>query len=320
MTQSRFRPERIPAAFFGMVLGIFGIGNAWRHAASLWQIPSLAGDLIVGLAIGVWLLLSLAFGYKWLRHTGLARGELDDPHAGSFVSLFPATTILVAIGLLPWLPEVGRVLLVGGVLLQLGIAAWGNAGLWRGRHVSTATTPGFYLPTVASNFISAIGLASYGHRELGMLFLGAGLFSWLMLEPLILHRLRNEAELPAPQRPVIGIQLAPAFVACLAWLAVNGGQIDVFAHLLFGYGVLQLLFLARLLPWVMQQPFSPGYWAYSFGITAMATTGLHLATATTDDLVRLLALGLFWLANLLIALLLLRTLHLLASGRLLPRG
>ncbi|SQC40844.1 Tellurite resistance protein TehA [Klebsiella pneumoniae] len=53
-----------------------------------------------------------------------------------------------------------------------------------------------------------------------------------------------------------GIQLAPALVACSAWLSVNGGEADTFAKLLFGYGLLQLLFMLRLMPWYLRQPFN----------------------------------------------------------------
>ena len=46
--------------------------------------------------------------------------------------------------------------------------------------------------------------------------------------------------------------------------------------MLFGYGLLQLLFMLRLLPWYMSQPFNASFWSFSFGVSALATTGLHL--------------------------------------------
>ncbi|MFP1558818.1 hypothetical protein ACLB1T_26815 [Escherichia coli] len=57
------------------------------------------------------------------------------------------------------------------------------------------------------------------------MFLGAGVFSWLSLEPVILQRLRSSGELPTALRTSLGIQLAPALVACSAWLSVNGGEV-----------------------------------------------------------------------------------------------
>ncbi len=180
-----------------------------------------------------------------------------------------------------------------------------------------ATTPGLYLPTVANNFISAMACGALGFTDGGLVFLGAGVFSWLSLEPAILQRLRSAGELPTPLRTSLGIQLAPALVACSAWLSVNGGEADTFAKLLFGYGLLQLLFMLRLMPWYLRQPFNASFWSFSFGISALATTGLHLGQARADGFFHHLAMPLFIFSNLVVGLLLLRTILLLVSGKLL---
>ncbi len=181
-----------------------------------------------------------------------------------------------------WCRPLAIGLFVPGVALQLAYAAWQSGGLWRGNHPREATTPGLYLPTVANNFISAMACGALGFSDAGLVFLGAGVFSWLSLEPAILQRLRSAGELPTPLRTSLGIQLAPALVACSAWLSVNGGEADTFAKLLFGYGLLQLLFMLRLMPWYLRQPFNASFWSFSFGISALATTGLHLGQARGD--------------------------------------
>ncbi len=114
-----------------------------------------------------------------------------------------------------------------------------------------------------------------------------------------------------------GDPAAPALVACSAWLSVNGGEADTFAKLLFGYGLLQLLFMLRLMPWYLRQPFNASFWSFSFGISALATTGLHLGQARGDGFFHHLAMPLFIFSNLVVGLLLLRTALLLVSGKLL---
>ncbi|MCS5873451.1 hypothetical protein LN650_14710 [Klebsiella pneumoniae subsp. pneumoniae] len=149
------------------------------------------------------------------------------------------------------------------------------------------------------------------------MFLGAGVFSWLSLEPAILQRLRSAGELPTPLRTSLGIQLAPALVACSAWLSVNGGEADTFAKLLFGYGLLQLLFMLRLMPWYLRQPFNASFWSFSFGIFR---AGHHRSASRPGQGRRLfhhLAMPLFIFSNLVVGLLLLRTALLLVSGKLL---
>ncbi|MCD4630240.1 dicarboxylate transporter/tellurite-resistance protein TehA, partial [Proteus mirabilis] len=100
----------------------------------------------------------------------------------------------------PWYRPLAMGLFSVGVVIQLVYAAWQTAGLWRGSHPQEATTPGLYLPTVDNNFISAMACGALGYTDAGLVFLGAGVFSWLSLEPVILQRLRSAGELPTAMR------------------------------------------------------------------------------------------------------------------------
>lgn len=318
-TQATERVLNLPAGYYGMVLGTIGMGFAWRYASTLWPVTRWPGEILVTLAMVIWLLLTVAFITRAVRFPRSVLAEMRHPVMSSFVSLFPATTMLVAIGFVPWYRPLALVLFAVGVVVQLSYAAWQSAGLWRGKHPEEATTPGLYLPTVANNFISAMACGALGFHDAGLVFLGAGVFSWLSLEPVILQRLRSAGELPAAMRSSLGIQLAPALVACSAWFSVNGGEADTFAKMLFGYGLLQLLFTLRLMPWYLAQPFNASFWSFSFGVSALATTGLHLGQSSPSGFFHAIAIPLFIFTNAIIALLLVRTFILLMQGKLLVR-
>ncbi|WP_313105326.1 dicarboxylate transporter/tellurite-resistance protein TehA [Pseudescherichia vulneris] len=310
----------LPSGYFGMVLGIIGTGLAWRYAASVYPVSPVPGLALISLAIGIWTVLAVLFIARLIRHSGTVMDEIRHPIKSSFVSLFPATTMLVSIGVTPWAYYLALVLFVLGAAAQLFYASWQGAGLWRGNHPATATTPGLYLPTVANNFISAMACGALGFHDVGLLFLGAGVISWITLEPSIVHRLRTAGEMPLEVRPSLGIQMAPAFVACSAWLSLNGGQADVFAKMLFGYGLLQMLFMIRLLPWYSKQPFNPAFWAFSFGVASLANTSLHLGHSAPGGALYAISIPLFIGANLVIAFLILRTFMLLIRRKLLIRS
>ena len=319
-TPSTERVLNLPAGYYGMVLGTIGMGFAWCYASTIWPVTRWPGEILVTLAMVIWGLLTVAFITRAVRFPRSVLAEMRHPVMSSFVSLFPATTMLVAIGFVPCYRPLALVLFSVGVVVQLGYAAWQSAGLWRGKHPEEATTPGLYLPTVANNFISAMACGALGFHDAGLVFLGAGVFSWLSLEPVILQRLRSAGELPAAMRTSLGIQLAPALVACSAWLSVNGGQADTFAKMLFGYGLLQLLFTLRLMPWYLSQPFNASFWSFSFGVSALATTGLHLGQSSPSGFFHAIAIPLFIFTNAIIALLLVRTFILLMQGKLLVRA
>ncbi len=305
----------VPAAYFGMVLGLVGLGSAWRFAALHNGMSSLPGEGLMALGTLVWAALSCVFVYKWLFRRDAALAEVRHPVQGCCVSLFPCAGMLVGLAVVPYSRSAALWFIVPGAIGQLAFAVWRSAGLLRGRHTPEAATPAQYLPAVAGNLISAITLGSAGCSEWGVLFLGAGFFAWLSLESTTLARLRTLGELPAPQRPLLGIQIAPPLVACTAYLAVNGGVPDLFAQALYGYGLLQLLFMIRLWRWIFEQPFSPAFWSFSFGIASLAAAGLRLAVHDPEGPFGLLAPLLFLFANLVIGLLILATLLRIFQGR-----
>ena len=148
---------------------------------------------------------------------------------------------------------------------------------------------------------------------------GAGLFSWLAIESVLLHRLYTVTSMPAPLRPTLGIQLAPPTVGGVAYLSVTSGAPDLLAYAMLGYGLLQALLLLRLLPWIRQQPFAPSYWALTFGATTLAAVPLDMMERGATGAVASIAPYLFVAANIVVALIAFATLRLMLQGRLLPK-
>lgn len=74
----------------------------------------------------------------------------------------------------------------------------------------------------------------------------------------------------------------------------------------------------RLVRWFFAGGFSPGMWAFSFGLSAMANASLRLLQSQRGADMQVLAWGLFALANLLLIGLMVKTLWLLLRGKLLP--
>lgn len=310
--------HRVPASFFGMVLGVFGLGSAWRYGASVGLVPHWVGEAGVLAGCAVWTVLAVVYVMRLVTDRAGVAAEWRDPLTFSFISLFPAGAVLVAAGLHPYVPVVAWVLLWFGVVGQLVFVTWRCAPLWTGTQPLEATTPALYLPFVAANFISAIGLGVLGQAQLGYLFLGAGVISWLTLEPLITHRLRTGTPTAPPARGAVGVQLAPAFVACYAYLSVNGGHVDAVALVLVGYGVLQLLLVARLWRWFLAAGFRPGLWAFSFGFAAMVNCGLRITQSSPDTAVQVVAVALVVVGTAAVLALVVGTVALLVRGRLLP--
>lgn len=315
---NRLKLPMVPASFFGIVLGLAGLGNAWRVAHRVWQMPAAVGEMILAIATLVWLTLLAFYIAKWIVARPYAISELGHPVQCCFVGLIGVTAMLIAVSALPYSRGVAMTLFIAGMLYTVGFAVWRTGGLWQGGRDVAHTTAILYLPTVAGSFVTAAVAATLGYSGWGELAFGAGLFSWLAIESVLVQRLYTAEALPPPIRPSLGIQLAPPPVCALAYLSLTEGPPTLFVHALIGYGLLQVLVLARMLPWIRAQAFSAGYWAFSFGISALAAAPLRLIERGETGPIAQLAPYLFVGANVAIGLMAAGTLYLLLRGKLLP--
>lgn len=314
-----FSLPSVPAAFFGIVLGLAGLGNAWRAATEAWHLPSAIGEALMAAAIIVWAILVILYSLKWVFMRQDALAEALHPVQCCFIGLGGVSTMLISLAILPYNHMAALVLFLAGAVFTLGFGVWRTGLLWQGGREPAATTPVLYLPTVAGGFVAAAAASAFGFAEWGQLAFGAALLSWLAIESVLLHRFYTLPEMPVALRPTLGIQLAPPAVGAVAYYAVNGGHADLVVNALLGYGILQALILLRLLPWLLKQPFTASYWAYSFGVAALTTTPLRMIAHGQSGPVTQIAPVLFGAANIVIGLIALGTIRLLLQGRLLPK-
>jgi tellurite resistance protein len=319
---TRFRLPAIPVSFFSIAVGLLALGNAWRAAVRLWALPAWAAAAVSAIGLVVWGALLVLYALTWLRHGAQARAELQHPLQSSFVALVPVSSLLAAVALQPLAPALGFAVFIVALLASLGIGAWLFGRIWQGGLTPELVTPAVYLPAVAQNFVAALAAAVFGWPQVGLWFFGAGLLSWLAIESTILNRLGTRGALPAAMRPLLGIQLAPPVVGGVAWMALGqpgaDASSDLFAQALLGYGLYQALLLARLLPWIRAQGFTPSYWGFSFGVAALPTLAMRLAAHGGDGAVQWLAPIAFAVANAIVLALVVGTLRLWIGGRLLP--
>jgi tellurite resistance protein len=295
----------VPAGFFGIVLGLAGLGSGWRLAAHIWSITPFIGEAVSLLAATVWLLLMILYVAKWIWLRAEALAEFHHPVLCCFVGIVPVTTALVGWVIRPyWYPP--AVVLAGvGVVGQLVFGVYRTGALWQGGRDHGTTTP-------------TLVLSAFGHSSWAVPFFGAGLLSWLAIESVLLHRLYVVSELPPLLRPTLGIQLAPPAVGCAAYFSIAPGPPDLFAQGLIGYALFQALVLIRLLPWIARQPFSASYWAFSFGVSALGLDMLRCVERGDTGPLAIAAPYVFAIANIIIGALAAGTLLQMLRGKLLP--
>jgi tellurite resistance protein len=307
----------VPASFFGIVLGLAGLGNALRAATAAWHLPAAIGEALIAVATVVRAILTVLYGLKWVFRRQDATIKVLHPIQCCFIGRGSVSTMLIALAVLPYSRPLALVLFGAGGLFTLNFAVWRTGLLWQGGREPATTAPVLYLPTLTAGFIGAAAAAAFGYPAWGQFAFGAPLLAWLAIECVLPHRAYTLPEMPIALRPTLGIQLAPPAVGAVAYYAVNRGHAEVVVNALLGYGVLQALILLRLLPWLMKQPFTASYWAYTFAATALTTIPLRMIAHGQTGPATQIAQVLFLAANVVIALSALATIRLLLKGRLL---
>jgi tellurite resistance protein len=305
----------IPASYFGMVLGLGGLAGTWRAAHSAWGVPAGIGEAIFSLAALTWLLVTSLYLWKWLYALDLAKAEAAHPVHCCFIGLGGVATSIMALGALPYSRLAALILFAAGAAFTLGFGIWRTGLLWQGQREAEATTPVLLLPIVAGGFVTAIVAGALGWHEWARLAFGAAFFSWLAIESVVLGRLYTAVTLPVALRPTLGIQLAPAAVGSVAYLAIGADPSSFVPQAMLGYALLQGLLLIRLWRWITEQPFAPSYWGVTFGATALPTAFIRISAASPGHPFAGLSVFLFVIANLTVAAIALRTLVILAGPK-----
>lgn len=308
----------VPASLFSIVLGTAGLGTAWRAAEKLWSLPGAISEIIMAVAALVWAVLLVLYLLKWMAASPAAKAEIANPVQCCFVGLIGVATMLVAVGLLPYIYVVAAILFALGAAFTLGFGIWRTGFIWRGDRDPKSTTAVLYLPLVAGCFVLGNGLSQFGLPDWGQFAFGAGFFSWLAIESVLLQRLYTTEALAEALRPTLGIMLAPPAVGALTLINATGTNGDIIVHAMLGYAVLQAVILARMGLWISRR-FVPSLWAFSFGATALASATIVLAARGDNGAIHALAPIAFATANILVLALAIGTLALLLTGKLLPK-
>lgn len=308
----------VPVAFFGMAVGTLALSQAWLVAERLWHVALSPSRWLGVLGLALWAALLTAHVCRWCWRRDAVLAELRDPVASSLAALGPVSTMLASVALLSWSRPGAMALWMLGMVWQVLLGLWIYGRFWKGGHAPASVTAAVYLPAVAQNLVAGMASAAFGWTQLGTLFFGAGMFSWLALESMILSRAAISTPLPEGQRPLLGIQIAPAVVAGVCYTSLRPDSVDFFVQMLLGYGLYQTALALRLLPWIRRQPFAPSYWSFSFGVAALANLTLRLHERMPTPLTAVLSPLALAGASLVIGGLMLGTAHLAWRGRLLP--
>lgn len=282
MTQADHNLEHIPCRLqarcivnaqtplFAITMGHAGLGLAWRAAHSAFGIPAIIGELLMALAFTSFVLVTVLFV---LRSIWCPRGVMDDYHHPVRMNFFPAISdglLLLAAGAYPYSQSVATVLWGAGTLIHLFLSVSIMARWLRCNTEIDQANPAWFIPIVSHLLVPLAGVP-LGYIMISWSFFAIGLTFWIPFFTIMLYRLIFHDPLPPRMAPMLFILIAPPAVGLIAYLKLNGGQVDILTHILAATAIFIALVIGRLTAMFLHIPFALSWWAYTFPSAALAT-------------------------------------------------
>ena len=280
--------EHFPLSAFAIIMGIVGLGLAWRDAAHLFPVPRLAGEIIIGFGAGFYLAVLTIYILKVAKHRDPCVTDARDPSACNYLAAITIGLMLVAAGLTPYNASIAESLWLAGVGAHVLVKVWVVGRLWMGGGYSLeAISPAWFIPVVGSVVAPLTGSA-FGYADLNWMIFGCAVFFWIAVFALNIVRFLSQPPLAPLQRPAMTIFLAPPALCFAAYVELQGGYVDMFANMLMGLTAITALILLVRVRDLAEAPFSMRWWSFTFPLAALAKAVLlyhwHADTTVTAAL------------------------------------
>jgi tellurite resistance protein len=255
-------------------MGTGGVGLAWREAAQVLHAPPIIGEALLLLTAIVWVLLVGLHLYLAAVHTEAFLTELRHPVRCAFAAAPTIGLMILAAAVHPYVPGAGAVLWSVAVLLHLLVAMLLLRRIVAGRGEAAMMAPPLLIPFVGNILAPAFGVRM-GFLDASWMMFGIGLLLWLVVMPMLMHRLLTGPPLPPPLRPAVAIFVAPPAVGAVA-LAGLSGTAHGPALMLVGIAILIGAVVLSLAGEITAVPFGPAWWGLTFPSAAFAIMTLQL--------------------------------------------
>ncbi len=259
-------------AIFPPILGLFGLGLAWRQAVVVFGIPAFVGEALLGAVSLLMAFAVLAYLAKVLRKPAAFVQDLRILAGRSGLSAATGALMLLAAVLVPYATDAARLTLIVAVAAHAAVAFTVVLVLWSAPFEQRRMTPVWHLIFVGF-IIAPIAAIPLGAVHISQFFL-------VVTVPLattiwIGHFLVTRGHVvPPPLRPFLAIHLSPL---CLFGLAAGLMGFWGIAAALGWLAILVLAVFGLQLRYLLQSGFSPIWGAFAFPLAAFINLMLLLA-------------------------------------------
>lgn len=260
-----------PINLFGAVMGLSGLALGFQAAHEQLGIPITIFYSLALITTIIFLVFSILYSVKLLRHSNSVIAEFNHPVLLHFFPTFSISLLLLSLIFRDIAFDLAQIMWVLGSIVQFSLLVhilsnWIHHEKWQ----ITDMNPAWFIPVVGA-IVVPLGAVHFSNVELGWFFFSIGLVFWLILSSIVMYRLFFHPPMLKVLEPTLFILIAPPSVGFIAYMSLQGmAGVDEFARILYYIGLfLTILLLSQFMRFI-RIPFSLAWWAYTFPLAAIS--------------------------------------------------
>ena len=261
--------RRIPPAIFPSIMGLYGLGLAWRRGVVVFDLPAGIAETILGAVTLLFLFSLLAYSVKLLRRPAVILDELRILPGRAGMAAMVLCLYLLSITVAPYSAPLARVILWLGFAVHGGFALLFIHQLATGPAEQRRITPVWHLVFVGP-VIGALAATVFEQYLLALAIFVATAVMAALIWAVSAEQMVKET-VPAPLRPLLAIHLAPL---ALFGLVADALDLEAVALGCAGIAALVVLWCVVRVRWLTEAGFSELWGAFTFPIAATASLWL----------------------------------------------
>lgn len=309
------RLQKFPISFFSIIMGLGGFSIVTQR---LYQANILGidiGQYALWATTAIFLLISVIYLTKLIKHPHSVRQEFDNPIAINFFPAFSISILLLALGFSSVNQAIARYLAITGSIIHFlftirVISIW----IFHDKFEMVHMNPAWFIPPVGNIIIPLLG-NTYLPTELLWFFFSVGISFWFILLVIFFNRIIFHHPLPDNLLPTKFILIAPSAVGFIALTQLTGG-LSPFSNILYYLSLFwAILLFSQIKPFLMIK-FELSWWAYSFPLAAITLASLLMTKLTSNLLFKYISIIFAVILTVLIAGLIVKTIKVLIKKEL----
>jgi tellurite resistance protein len=274
-----------PPTFFVVVMGISGLGLAWRYAEKLLFWPSFPGTIILIMGSLILLVSILLYTSKLIYYPKTVKSDFTHPIKIAFLGALPVAIILQVSAIAPLHQKTAEILwLIGApssLILNFNIfSRWYLLNHWKNKINS------LWLIPAAGSFLVAIAGIQVGYNETAWFFFAIGMMFGCGILIIIIYKYISDDKLLDHLIPSYFVPIVPPALVSISYPMLTnwqaGDEISSLVRIMFYFSLFLLLFNLSMIKIFLRLDFSMGWWAYTFPLDTITIAVIVYAHSTEN--------------------------------------